>query len=879
MNPSSDRPSLPPSPLRPAAPAQDAPALVWLVAALAVALGGAVLTGWALNIGVLKSVLPGWVTMKPNTALCFMLVGLGLGLGLRQSPGAGVFLSRLCLLLTGLIGLLSLGEYVLGRNLGIDQVLFPELSSAVGTSHPGRMAPDTALCFILCAAGVGSVLRSRRSTITKITSLLLGAAIGTVALIEVFSYFTPSLRTYGWGGLTMMALPTAVMFLLLGAALSWYGVQPEPMGRARPLRTDGRPIAPADLKLILIFALLACGIISTGAYYYRNTERQFRLHAEEQLLSIADLKVRELSAWRGERLGDGNLLFRNPSFSALARRCFAQPADTDAQRLLLDWLSPFLRDGRYDQIRLLDTQGITRLSMPSNVAPASFDTLRLAAEVQRTGQMVLQDFYRHEKSQRIFLQVMIPLLEESPAHRPLGVVQLRIDPSRYLFPFIQSWPVPSQTAETLLIRREANGVLFLNELRFQTDTALALRAPLEHRSLPAVQVALGRTGITEGVDYRGVTVLAALRQIPNSPWGLVAKIDLSELYAPSQAQLWKIILAVCILIYGAGAAVGLIWWQTRLQFYAARHRSEMERLKLSALVESSADAIDSCSLEGLITSWNQGAEQHYGYRAEEVIGKSITLLLPFGRVDELPGFVARIRQGESIQQYETERRRKDGTCLPVSLSLSPVKDAAGTIVGISSIARDITARQQAEAARRKSEADLRRVQAIALIGNWSTDLQSSRVTWSEEIHRIFGTTPGDFEPTPEGIAKYIHPEDAAFRLQAIEAVAQGQNFVPFEFRVIQPNGRVRTVHVFACELERNAAGQPVRVFGALQDITERKQAESQLSAQVSELRRWQQATLGRESRVMTLKQEVNDLLAKGGEPPRYARREDPAPTP
>ena len=110
----------------------------------------------------------------------------------------------------------------------------------------------------------------------------------------------------------------------------------------------------------------------------------------------------------------------------------------------------------------------------------------------------------------------------SSGGRPLGVLMLRIDPSVYLYPFIQRWPTPSETAETLLIRREGNEAVFLNELKFQKNTALALRVSLDNTDLPAVKAALGQEGIVEGVDYRGVPVLAAVRAVPDSPWFLVA---------------------------------------------------------------------------------------------------------------------------------------------------------------------------------------------------------------------------------------------------------------------------------------------------------------------------------------------------------------------
>ena len=119
--------------------------------------------------------------------------------------------------------------------------------------------------------------------------------------------------------------------------------------------------------------------------------------------------------------------------------------------------------------------------------------------------------------------------------------------------------------------------------------------------------------------------------------------------------------------------------------------------RLSAIVESSDDAILSKNLDGIIMSWNRGAERLFGYSADEMIGKSVTILIPAERQDEEPHILGRIRRGERIEHYETVRLRKDGSLVDISLSVSPVKDAAGKVIGASKVARDITERKHAQA--------------------------------------------------------------------------------------------------------------------------------------------------------------------------------------
>jgi len=129
--------------------------------------------------------------------------------------------------------------------------------------------------------------------------------------------------------------------------------------------------------------------------------------------------------------------------------------------------------------------------------------------------------------------------------------------------------------------------------------------------------------------------------------------------------------------------------------------------RLAAIVESSDDAIISKDLNGVITSWNRGAEHVFGYTADEAIGQPVTMLMPPERVDEEPGILARIRGGESIEHYETIRRRKDGTLLDISLTVSPIRNADGIVIGASKVARDITQRKEAEERLRVSQKRLR----------------------------------------------------------------------------------------------------------------------------------------------------------------------------
>jgi PAS domain S-box-containing protein len=157
-------------------------------------------------------------------------------------------------------------------------------------------------------------------------------------------------------------------------------------------------------------------------------------------------------------------------------------------------------------------------------------------------------------------------------------------------------------------------------------------------------------------------------------------------------------------------------------------RKRAKELHLTAIIEASDDAIIGKTLDGIIVSWNKGAEKIYGYKAEEIVGHSISILVPPGKPDELPGIIKQLRRGQRIESYETTRVHKDGHLIDVSVTISPVKDETGKVVGASAIARDITKRKQAEAALRLSEERFRIALKGAPVVVFTQDLEL-RYTW------------------------------------------------------------------------------------------------------------------------------------------------------
>ena len=310
---------------------------------------------------------------------------------------------------------------------------------------------------------------------------------------------------------------------------------------------------------------------------------------------------------------------------------------------------------------------------------------------------------------------------------------LRIDPETYLYPFIKRWPGLSQTAETLLVRKEGNEAIFLNELRFKTNTALNFRAPLDLVTLPAAQAALGREGIVEGMDYRGVPVVAALRAIPDSPWSLVARMDTAEVYAPLRAQLWQLVVLIGVLIFGAGAAVGLVWRHQRVRYY--KERAEMgdilraSELRYRRLFEASQDGILILNAEtGMVMDVNPFLVELLGYSHEMFLGKKVWEVGFFKDIIANQDKLAELQQKEYLRYEDMALETSDGRRIEVEF-VSNVY-LVNHLKVIQCNIRDITTRKRVEKALEKSAMELQEKNAELerFLYTASHDLKSPVVT-------------------------------------------------------------------------------------------------------------------------------------------------------
>lgn len=318
-------------------------------------------------------------------------------------------------------------------------------------------------------------------------------------------------------------------------------------------------------------------------------------------------------------------------------------------------------------------------------------------------------------------------------------------------------------------------------------------------------------------------------------------------------------------------------WEGELAFVVNLHditetkQAFDQAQRLAAIVQSTHDAVLSITLDGTITSWNAAAERMYGCSAQDAVGLNISMLVPAERNDEASAILERIRSGKEIESYETVHHTSDGKQLHVALTVSPLHNESGRIIGASTIARDVTeqhrarleieqktvelerAKTMAEHAAtqlQKTQNDLELAQAVAQVGSWHIDLLKNQFFWSTESYHIFRMTPGT-PLTYQNFMERVHPDDRELVDESWQAALTGKPY-DIEHRLMI-DGEVKWVRVKA-DLEFDPDGSPNGGIGICQDITDRKQSEIELFNS--------QARTQRLNRILRAIRNINQLIVR-----------------
>jgi len=428
------------------------------------------------------------------------------------------------------------------------------------------------------------------------------------------------------------------------------------------------------IPLFFIFLALACAIIVIGYLYYLHQKDKITSEKFQELSAIAGLKTEEIAKWRDGHLAKAKSLQSNRHFFRQAAFFLRNPEDREIREDLLGWLSSFQESFTYRSVALLDRNSVQMLLTGDQNITVEKNSRDLALTALRSGEIQFSDLHASEAAHVGHLDILVPLfLSTGNSRTPVGALMLVIDPATRLNPLIQSWPTQSPTAETLLVRRDGNQVVFLNELRHRKEAALSLRFPLSMKNLPAAMAIRGFEGTTWGVDYRGVPVLAAVKKVRGFPWFLVAKVDSAEILMPVRNQAIVAGLAVLSLLLLTGLGLGIYWRHGQARLYKRMYEEERRYHTLADRIENltrcAYDTILLFNGQLQVIEANEKAMEVYGYSRAELLGLTLKDLLSPDEINGIEERTREIRQGGGAA-FESVHRRKDGTFFPVECSVN-----------------------------------------------------------------------------------------------------------------------------------------------------------------------------------------------------------------
>ncbi len=478
---------------------------------------------------------------------------------------------------------------------------------------------------------------------------------------------------------------------------------------------------------ILFIAAISLLLITAGYVYYQDSSERIRNEGIKDLTTISKLKTNQIVKWHNEREADAKVIFGDPYLISLAESLLKDKKNPEIKNKCTKILNLFRQSFEYESVFLTSVNADVLSSVGLHISGLDEVTKQKITQAVKDKKIEDTDFYFCETENKIHYDIIAPLKDNED--RVIAILVLRTNPYDYLYPLIQSWPTPSKTAETLLIRKKGKKVLFLNNLKYQKNAALKLEIPLTEKDVPAVQAVLGYKGIWNGKDYRGVEVLSYINSIPGTNWFMIAKIDDEEIF--SELKYRESIIITLLILLITSTAIGISW------FYHFRQRNIYRQLYetqegFKTTLYSIGDGVITTDNNGIVQHLNKIAEELTGWTEKEAIGKKLDKVFNIisedtrNRVENSVRMV--LAEGVIVGlANHTLLISKSGKEIPIADSGAPIKDDTGEIVGVVLVFRDQTEERKTRKLITDSETKYRRLFESAKDGIIILDAESGKI--------------------------------------------------------------------------------------------------------------------------------------------------------
>ena len=582
--------------------------------------------------------------------------------------------------------------------------------------------------------------------------------------------------------------------------------------------------------LLILSSLVSLALTASGIVYYNIEKNRILDQNYLEIASVANLKIRDIERWRLERLADARELAGSPLMDRAIFRWLKSRNDANVRREIEKQLQLEKKLSLYTNAFVVGTSGRTIIAGGKRLPEIGASERTYFQQALKTRRPVLSDIF-HGSEGREYIDVMDAIAGSSG--RPAAVVVLRSDAANFLFPLLNSWPVPSRTAETILVEKRGNDVVTLNSLRFNQAAPGSTLIPRSSIDNPAVQAALGRVGMFQGKDYRGKSVLADLRAIPGSRWYLVTKVDSSEIFKELRYRAGVVALLVALIIILLISATAYAHRHRQAEVYRELYERESELREIHeeyrATVYSIGDGVITTDMKGCVKQMNPVAEHLTGWSESGAKGNPLDNI--FMTVREETGTAAKgefervLKEGVVIGSGEpTILISKDGRRYPVSYTIAPIHDDAGKGVGSVLVFQDESAGREAERKLKESEGNYRNL--VQMSPDAIVIYQDDKIAFiNDPGAKLAGAaSPEDLIGKP--ISEFMNPDSLKESKAREVRLLRGEKVTyPVEDKYVKVDGTIVPVELSAGPTN---FGGKIAVQVVIRDVTERIKREREL---------------------------------------------------
>ncbi len=585
-------------------------------------------------------------------------------------------------------------------------------------------------------------------------------------------------------------------------------------------------------QVITLLVILSSIIVIAGYLYYNHEMNVIRLSKYYDLKAIADLKENQIVEWIKQRKADAVVTSQSPLFVEGVENWIVNKDDIKTKQNLIKRLSLSIQELGNDNVFLTSTNGQIYFSTDTTIKNLDQIALAKISESADKRENVFTDFYFSKYENKIVYDIITPLINER--NNVIAILVFRRDPNKFLYPLIQNWPTPSESSETSILRIENDSVVYLNELRHRKNTALKLKMPLIRTDIAEVQAALGRTGMFECKDYRGVSVLSDIRVIPEINWIMLAKVDESEIYSSLYLTAGIIMGFSFLLILTFGLILVYIYNSQQKDIFKELYNKEKElwqhQERFKVTMDSLGDGVITLDLNGKVQYMNNLAEELTGWNLRDARGRHLVEVYPVKNEEtgeKENNILEKVIKHGIVKELanHTILISKSGKEIPVMDTGAPVYDSNGSLIGIVIAFQDETVKRIQQKQLRESEEELKEIFEYSPVGISLTEVGGT-LKANTAFCNILGYTESELQNI--NWKEITHPDDILESDQIVKAMLDGkQNTAHYEKRYIHKTGKIVWSEVHTTLL-RNPEGKPYCFITAIADITQRKLAQEKI---------------------------------------------------